>query len=341
MAEQDKNIEEMTSAQQSLQPQNRTKSDLLAQMMRMAAGMKKQDLSSFLTKTLDQVGKEDDKVADTSSKNKQSVSMHTTPPPKPEEIKNYSSAAMKEDVAEMFEGQEDLTEDFVNKASTLFEAAVSNRVSLIEAEMEERVDQLVEERVTESVDELHQQLESYIDYVADKWIEENKVELETNYRTEFSEQFLNGLHKLFKEHYVDVPEDQVDVVEELKTEREELIERLETIESDNIRLNSLIEEARQEAAFDEIAEGLVDTQVDKFRELAEGVDYEDIDDYTSKLKTIRESYFDNKGKETSKTTGLIDEEQSVGSNDVDEDERQVVPEGMQHYVSAISNTVKK
>lgn len=335
-------VEEKVDVQESdasatLKPKSKsaggTKSEMLAQMMKHFAGMKKEDLSSFLTKTLAQVGKEDDTVPDTSGANKASVGMKAAGKPSP-------TSAMKEDVAELFSGQEDLSEEFVDSASTLFEAAVANRVTLEVARLEEESEQKLEEQVTEALDELHEQVSMYMDYVVEKFMEDNKIAIENNFRVEATESFIEGLKNLFSESYVEVPEEKVNLVDELQESLAALTERLDEVESENVRLNSAIQEAMIEATFEEVTEGLVDTQVEKLRSLSEGVEYDSVEEYASKLEIIKKQYFsEDSEKETN--TGLITEEDSVGSNDLPEGEQVVIPAEMRNYFDAISKTVKK
>lgn len=345
MSEKDiQQFDEESSAASTMKPNGKaSKSELLASMMRVVGAMKKDDLSAFLDKTLEQVGKEDDSVPDTSAKNQASVAANADSKPAPEGVKPYgevSVKAMKEDMKDIFADQEDLSEDFKSRAFTLFEAAVANRVAIEAARLEEQVEQQVEEQVMSMVDDLNEKVETYIDYVADKWIEENKLAIETDYRSEVTENFIQGLKNLFEESYIEVPEEKRDLVDELQERCEKLEESLESIESENVRLNSLIGEARVEAAFDDVAEGLADTQVEKFRTLAEGMTFEGIEDYREKLEIVKHQYFNESKSEKQSSTGLIDEETNVGSND-DLSEETRIPAEMKHYFQAISKTVKK
>lgn len=330
-------VAESTSAAASLKP-GVSKSELLSQMMKVIGGMKKEDLSAFLTKTLAQVGKEDDTVPNTSAKHQSSVAMKPGSVPSPDSAGPY--AAVKEDVAEMFGDQEDLSEEFKTRASALFEAAVGNRVSIEVARLEEEFEEKVEAQVTESVEEMHSQVESYIDYVAEKWIEENRVAIESNYRSEITENFITGLKKLFEENYVEVPEEKVDLIGEMETRISELEESLETIEADNVRLSKELHENALTRVFDEITEDLVDTQIEKFRSLAESLSYDNTEEYRTKLEVIKEEYFSDSTSDSKGSTGLIDEDFSVGSNE-EQPNTVFIPEEMQSYVSAISKTIKK
>ena len=323
-------LDEASPAASTLKP-TASKSEMLAHMLRVVGGMKKEDLSAFLAKTLDQVGKEDESGLNTSAKNASSISMKAAPAPKP----------TKEDVDAMFAGQEDLTEEFKERASTIFEAAVSARLQVEQARLEEEAQELVEQQVTEAIEELNEKVDSYIDYVAQKWAEDNQVVLESNYRAELSESFIARLKDVFAEHYVEVPEDKVDLVAELEEKVAQLEEKFERTLDENIELNNVIRDAHLHVAFEEASDGLADTQVDKFRALAESVSYTDVDEYKEKLEMIKESYFSDSASVNADSSTVINEEASIGSNDAEEPETTVVPSEMKSYWEAISRTIKK
>ena len=337
VVEQEESLEEASSgAAETLKP-SATKTQMLGDLMSKVAGMTKQDLSAFLDKTLAQVGKEADSVPDTSSKNAASVNHSGAGVPSPRVA--VPAKAMKEDMDELLANQEDLSEDFKAKASTLFEAAVQNRVVLEVARLEEEFETQLEEKITESVDELHQQVEQYMDYVVEQWMQENEVAIESNFRVQATESFIDGLKNLFAESYVEVPEEKVDLIADLQQSVAELEESLESVQAENLKLNAMISEASVEAAFEEVSEDLVETQVEKLRSLAEGIEYADAEEYAEKLKIIKEQYFTESKQENEGHTGLIDEEVSVGSNDESEEgQTQVIPEEMKHYFQAISRT---
>ena len=339
VVEQEESLEEASSAAAETLKPSATKTQMLGDLMSKVAGMTKQDLSAFLDKTLAQVGKEADSVPDNSGKNKASVAHSGPGTPGPRVA--VPAKAMKEDMDELLADQEDLSEDFKAKASTLFEAAVQNRVILEVARIEEEYEQKLEEQLTESVDELHQQVEQYMDYVVEQWMQENEVAIESNFRVQATESFIDGLKNLFAENYVEVPEERVDLIGELAAHVAELEESLESVQAENLKLNALISEASVEAAFEDVSEGLVDTQIEKLRSLAEGIEYADAEEYGEKLKIIKEQYF-TESKENEGSTGLINEEVSVGSNDLDElDMAPVISPEMKPYFQAISSTIRK
>jgi len=255
-----------------------------------------------------------------------------------------ASSSMKEDVAAMLDGF-DLSEDFKVQASTLFEAAVAARVAEERASIEE---QLVakEEELTESfeqakvemIEELSTKVDEYMNYVVREWIEDNKVAIESSLRSELTEDLISSIKAVFEEKHVVLPEEQVDVVEQLATRVEELEAELNATMDQNIALTSALEESTKNDVFAHVAEGLAMTQVEKFRSLAEGVDFNDVDTYAQKLQIVKEQYFGEK-KHTPAT--LIEDREMVELS-----EEKQAPVGnstdpVSKYVSAISRSIKK
>jgi ribosomal protein L16 Arg81 hydroxylase len=151
---------------------------------------------------------------------------------------------------------------------------------------------------------LTEQLNDYLDYVADKWLEENTIAVESNLRNELVENFIVGLKGLFEENYIDVPEDKVDVLEQLFSEKEELETKFNELVSEHIELKKILEEAAKNEVFDTVKEGLTLTQLEKFKTLAEGIEFSDLDTYKSKLEIVKENYF---VKTTKSDTGVVDD----------------------------------
>jgi hypothetical protein len=330
-AEEIENVEEQTTSATTLKP-GASKTELLSTLISATAGMTKQDLSSFLTKTLDQIGKEADSIpAGAAERNRASVAAKSAGVPSP------SSKAMKEDVEELF-GTEELSEDFKNKAATIFEAAVNNRVAVEVARIEEEFESTIEEEITAAVGEMHTKVDEYMDYVVEQWMQENQVAIENNFRNEHIDTFISGLKNLFVEHYIDVPEEKVDLIGELALAVEALEASVNELTTDNIRLNKMIDETVIEAAFSEVAEDLADTQIEKLRTLSEGIEYSSAEEYSSKLSIIKEQYF-NKSSEKITSTNIINED--VATMHEDEEEEKVFPPDMKNYAAAISRTFKR
>lgn len=195
------------------------------------------------------------------------------------------------DINALFEGNEQLSEDFKEKAATIFEARVLDRVQQIQEEMESQYASMLEEAVANIQTELTEKVDDYLNYVVEQWMEENQIAIESGLRSELTEDFIAGLRNLFAEHYIDVPEDKVDLVEELASKVEELEGQLnEEMERSVEYRKALIESVKNEIA-NEVCEGLTVTQVEKIKSLAESVQFSGEDEYRQKLETIRENYF--------------------------------------------------
>jgi hypothetical protein len=248
--------------------------------------------------------------------------------------KNNPLASMKEDVEEMFTGEE-LSEEFKDKASTLFEAAVNARAIVEIARLEEEYETRLEEEVASIIEGVESNLNTYLDYVVENWMKENEVAVESALRNEIMEEFIGGLKNLFAEHYIDMPEEKISVVEELAAKVERLEVALDETINENTELkNALLESERQETVA-EIAEGLTLSQSEKFLSLAEGVSFDgDLDVYKKKLSVVKESYF----PATKPQASNIEEETFEG--DVGEKNVSVDPQ-VNRYVQAISRTIKK
>lgn len=308
-----------------------SKSELLSKLTGVAGAMKKADLSAFLQKTLDQIGKEDEGAPNAAASNKASVSTSGVHAPSP-----IVAKAVKEDMDELLKDSEELSEDFRARAAQIFESAVDSRVQIEIQRLQEEHDTKVDEAITEALDELQETIDKYTDYCSKQWMEKNTLALEASYRAEATEKFIAGMKALFAENYIEVPEERLDVIGELETRVNDLEEELNNEKAKNIDNEKIIQDAKMEVAFDEVAEGLADTEVEKLRSLSEGIEFDNSDDYTEKLKAVRDQYFKEEKKDES--TGIINEENLAVNEDNDDTETVVIPEEMKSYVSAISRT---
>jgi AcrR family transcriptional regulator len=300
------------------------KTELMASVVSAMGGMSKEEINKF-QEVLSQYGKNKTPggTVDKSAANKASIA---------------AKGAMKEDVEELFAGDE-LSEEFREKASTLFEAAVNARVGLEAARIEEEFEAKLEETAAAIEEQLTTKIDTYLDYVAEQWFEENQIAIESTVKVEAADKFIDGVKALFAEHLVEVPEETVDMVESLEARVAELEGQLNEEINEKIELTKLVEEAEKEAIFDEVAEGLAATQVEKLRTLAEGLEYSDADAYRRKVELVKENYFTEKKPTPS---SLVVEETTVGSvEELNEETNVVIEAGMQQYVSAIAKTTKK
>jgi hypothetical protein len=198
---------------------------------------------------------------------------------------------MKEDVDALFADDSTISEEFKSKVSTIFEARVQDRVTQIEEEIETNYAGMLEEAVESIKEDLTTKVDDYLSYIVEQWMEENQIAIETGLRAEITEDFIAGLRNLFAEHYIDVPAEKVDLVEELAGKVEELESKLnEEIERGVSYAKALVESRKNEITR-EVTEGLIVTQVEKIKSLAESVEFSTEDEYKEKLETIRENYF--------------------------------------------------
>jgi vacuolar-type H+-ATPase subunit E/Vma4 len=245
--------------------------------------------------------------------------------------------SVKEDVEEMFNGH-DLSEDFKEKASTLFEAAIQARLIAETARLEEEFDEKLEEAVAEINEELTSKIDSYLDYVVEQWMEDNEVAIESTLRNELAEEFIEGLKGLFSEHYIDVPQEKIDVIESLASKVEELEAMVsETLEENNQLKDALVGTEKKEV-FESFLDDLALTQQEKFKALAEGIDFDgDLETYAKKLSVIKENYFGVE-KKAPTSTNIVEE---TFEGDTKDTNTVNVDPTMSFYAQAISRTLKK
>ena len=250
-----------------------------------------------------------------------------------DEVVDTKPIDVNDDVEALVEG-EDLTPEFKEKATTIFEAAVQAKVNKLMVEKEVELEEKNEEKLTEEVskikDELTTQVDSYLNYVSEQWMEENKLAVEKGIRTEITESFINGMKNLFNEHYIEIPEDKVDVVDDLFQKVEELEEQLNKQIQESVDLKKEVSTYKKEKVVQSLTSGLSDTQAEKVKELAEGVDAED-EKLEEKVQVIKENYFP---KSANNSETLVEE---VENNEESEEKTEtVIDEQMNHYLSAIT-----
>lgn len=233
---------------------------------------------------------------------------------------------------------EDLSEEFKAKAKTIFESAVASKVKEALIEAEAKLEEETTQKIEEIKDDLTEKVDSYLNYVSESWVTENELAIERGLKSELTEDFINGLKKLFEEHYVEVPEDKFDVVEELANRLDEMEDKLNEEVASNIVAQQDIEELQREKIISEASKDLADTQVEKLKALAEDIDFESTDTFVEKVSTLKESYFGIAKVEA------VSDESTVVSSDADftgaGDVAQPVNEGMARYTTALSKFSK-
>jgi len=197
---------------------------------------------------------------------------------------------IEEDVNALLEG-EDLSEEFQEKARTIFETAINAKVGEIKEQLQSAYEQALVEEIVTIREGLEERLDAYLEYVADEWIQENALQVEQGLKTEMTESFLSGMKGLFEEHYVTIPEDRYDVLESMVDKLDEMESKLNEQIERNVALNRRLAESTSDVIFAEVAEGLALSQKDKFASLAENVEFESESDYREKLVTLKKSYF--------------------------------------------------
>jgi hypothetical protein len=248
------------------------------------------------------------------------------------DMKKKHAKSMAEDVDALFNG-ESLSEEFRSKATTIFEAAVNARIDSILEDIMTENETVLEEAVSAIKTDLAEQVDEYLNYVVEQWVEENQVAIETGLRAELVDDFISGLKNLFSEHYIEIPEEKVDVAEELAQRVAALEEAVTTAATEKAVIVEELNAAKKNEAIRKICEGLTEVQIGKMKSLAEGVEFTTEGDFNNKLATIRENYFPAK-KVTSEVKAL--QETAVEEPEVAE-----IHGLMAHYVKAITKTAPK
>ena len=242
---------------------------------------------------------------------------------------------VKEDIDALVQGEE-LSEEFKQKAATIFEAAVHQKVMEVAStkieELETEYQNNLQEEIVVFRGDLTDKVDGYLNYVVEEWMKENQLALESSLKSEITEEFITGLKNLFTEHYIEVPDEKIDIVESLFDKVEELEEKLNSQLSENIKVKEELNEYRKNKILEEVCDDLADTQSEKMKELVEGVSYEeDANDFESKVKTIKESYFPNQQKQ----------DDNVEQEDVTTDNSEETPVEMSNIMEAYSKAIAR
>ena len=238
---------------------------------------------------------------------------------------------IEEDVSALLSGEE-LSEDFRVKAKTVFEAALNARTKQIEEAVVLHYEEQLTEEIIAIKEELTERLDSYLEYVADEWVQENALAIEQGIKTEMTESFLSGMKSLFEEHYVTIPEEKYDVIESMVDKLDEMETKLNEQIERNVALNKRLAESVTDVIFAEVTEGLALSQKDKLASLAENVEFDSESDYREKLVTLRESYFPRH------TGAQIDNSDYISEG---MEYRQEVSGSMAYYLDALGRVSKK
>lgn len=277
-----------TAAEATLAPNSKpsggeTRSELLASVVAAMGGVELGDLTKFVESLKMNTGDNQSKGQD----NKESTGSITP--------KGVAAQAMKEDVVEMFKGQEGMTEELITKATVVFEAAVNARVGMevirIQEEFDTKNEETLKTEITTINEELIGKIDTYLSSAVTEWAKENEVAIDNSIKAQIALDFMKQQKKLFKEHYIKIPKSKIDVVEQLSTENEELIKRLDEVTKIKIQQEEQLNTVKKHEVVETASVGLSVTQVEKLKSLTESVDFENADAFKKKVDILKESYF--------------------------------------------------
>ena len=304
----------------------------------MPAGMKEEEESSEGDVVAEDEAKTDEVVSEeeaTETEETQEVvaEEETTEEESTEEVIAEQEIDVEEDVKALLEGEE-LSEEFQNKARTIFEAAIKSKLADVRESVKAEYEEQLVEEVAAIKSELEDRVDSYLEYVADEWMTDNQIAVESGLKSEMTDSFLTGMKSLFEEHYVSVPEDKYDVIESMVDKLDEMEGKLNEQIEKNVALNRRLAESSADVVFGEVTEGLATSQKEKLATLVENVEFESETDYREKLVTLKESYFpSNAGAQRDKSENLSEETSTPTYQDISS--------SMEAYLQTMSRVSKK
>ena len=293
-------------------PMPRTKAGMINAAYTKMNGMKKEDLALMMSKLM---------AEDTDAEEQETVA---------ENAGFEYEADFESDLKALVESEATLSEEFKVKAEVIFEAAIKSKLSEEIDRLEARYNEELSEEISSTKEELVEKVDSYLNYVVEKWMEDNRVAIQSGLRAEIAEKFMGGLKDLFVESYIEIPESKVDLVDELAESVEELESKLNEATGVAIAMSEELETYKRDAIIRESARDLAETQVEKLKSLVEDVDFESAETFAKKVQTIKESYFTKKVTETTQEI----------SEDTDGDNTVVASGSMAQYLSAIRKSAK-
>ena len=312
---------------EEIQEMPKLKSEILQGLVDHMKGLKKEDLANLYGKTV--LGEEDEEEEDEDDDDEEEE-MESKKVAKESIDQVVDSLDVSDDVNALVDGEE-LSEEFKTKAATIFETAVKSKVRAELERIQEENDKVMEDMAESTMNDLVEKVDDYMNYVVEQWMEDNQLAIERGLKGEIAEDFISGLKNLFEDHYIDVPDEKYDILEANLSKIEELEEKLNKQIEENVQLKKAKGELVKESMIADVANGMTDTETEKFQSLVEDVEFSDEDSYKEKLQTVRESYF---GTTEVKTENVLTEEGST--------ETPVETSGtMAQYMSAIGKDVKR
>ena len=314
---------------EEIQEMPKLKSEILQGLVDHMKGLKKEDLANLYGKTvLGEADHEDDEDEDDEDEEEEMESKKVA---KESIDQVVDSLDVSDDVNALVDGEE-LSEEFKTKAATIFETAVKSKVRAELERIQEENDKVMEDMAESTMNDLVEKVDDYMNYVVEQWMEDNQLAIERGLKGEIAEDFISGLKNLFEDHYIDVPDEKYDILEANLTKIEELEEKLNKQMDENIQLRKQKGELVKESMISDVADGMTDTETEKFQSLVEDVEFSDEESYKEKLQTIRESYFG------SSTVQVLTEEGSIEDNTPTESVE--VSNTMSQYLKAIGRDQK-
>ena len=313
---------------EEIQEMPKLKSEILAGLVDHMKGLKKEDLANLYGKTV--LGEEDKEEEDEDDDDEEEE-MESKKVAKESIDQVVDSLDVSDDVNALVDGEE-LSEEFKTKAATIFETAVKSKVRAELERIQEETDKVMEDMAESTMNDLVEKVDDYMNYVVEQWMEDNQLAIERGLKGEIAEDFISGLKNLFEDHYIDVPDEKYDILEANLTRIEELEEKLNKQMDENIQLRKQKGELVKESMISDVADGMTDTETEKFQSLVEDVELSDEESYKEKLQTIRESYFG------SSTAQVLTEEGSIEDNTPTESVE--VSDKMSKYLKAIGRDHK-
>lgn len=303
-----------------------TRLGMINKLVQTASGMSKTDLASWMDQALALIGHEADGIPDgTAERNVASV---------------MAKGAMKEDIQNLFGADKQLTEEFKLKTATLFESAVSARVIIETEKLQEEYEKKLDEAAGSIQETVLDKVNKYLDYVVNEWMEKNTLAVERGIKNQITENFIDGIKKLFSENYVEMPEERTNLIDEAYDKIEELENKCNSFISENIELNNKVKTLRKEKLFTELSNGLAASQIEKLKTLTEDFSFDDEAEYKQKVNIIKEKHFSGSkslDKNTKIGSRLISEEKLPDDGTT---EKFVSPE-IRRYVDSISRSTRK
>jgi hypothetical protein len=324
-----------TSGGQEAMPQFATKAEAINALMAHVTGMPKEKIGDIFKGLTDNNFNHDHSKSkrpkDNDSVSQSIAQTHISPT----SAKGSTAATIAAEDLDIMFGGEELSEEVREKARTIFEAAVNSRLYAEVARIEEEFEANLVEALSDKIEQLSENVDKYLSYAVEQWVADNEIAIESGLKAEVVEGFIHGLKDLFEQNYVDIPDDKVDVVEELSQQVIDLEATINSVVKENVELKDYVDSLEVDRVFAEAVDSLPLTQQEKLRSLVEGIEYSDVTEFTKKLGVIKETYFPTSGEK--KTVALTE----ATDYDSDEDTFTEVPGPMSVYMKAISQSSKK